>query len=70
MFCYGVTGAGKTHTIQGNEKQPGIIPRTLRMILDAKQREPQMTVRISYMEIYREIVYDLLIPRDAVSYFL
>ncbi|KAI8054521.1 P-loop containing nucleoside triphosphate hydrolase protein [Syncephalis plumigaleata] len=65
VFCYGVTGAGKTHTIQGSEKQPGIIPRTLRMILDAKQREPQMTVRISYMEIYREIVYDLLIPRDA-----
>ncbi|RKP28166.1 P-loop containing nucleoside triphosphate hydrolase protein [Syncephalis pseudoplumigaleata] len=65
VFCYGVTGAGKTHTIQGSEKQPGIIPRTLRLILDAKQRDPNMAVRISYMEIYREIVYDLLIPRDA-----
>ncbi|KAI9599190.1 P-loop containing nucleoside triphosphate hydrolase protein [Syncephalis fuscata] len=65
VFCYGVTGAGKTHTIQGSEKQPGIIPRTLGLIFDAKKQRSNMTIRISYMEIYREIVYDLLIPRDA-----
>ncbi|GJQ78781.1 pav [Trypoxylus dichotomus] len=27
LFTYGVTGSGKTHTLTGNENDPGIIPR-------------------------------------------
>ncbi|KAI4806814.1 hypothetical protein KUCAC02_017612 [Chaenocephalus aceratus] len=29
LFSYGVTNAGKTYTIQGTPKQPGILPRVL-----------------------------------------
>ncbi|XP_039646907.1 kinesin-like protein KIF20A isoform X2 [Perca fluviatilis] len=29
IFSYGVTNAGKTHTIQGTPKEPGILPRVL-----------------------------------------
>uniref|UniRef100_A0A3B4CSE5 Kinesin-like protein n=1 Tax=Pygocentrus nattereri TaxID=42514 RepID=A0A3B4CSE5_PYGNA len=29
VFSYGVTNAGKTHTIQGSQKDPGILPRAL-----------------------------------------
>ncbi|XP_017327722.1 kinesin-like protein KIF20A isoform X1 [Ictalurus punctatus] len=29
VFSYGVTNAGKTHTIQGSPKDPGILPRAL-----------------------------------------
>ncbi|CAF98810.1 unnamed protein product, partial [Tetraodon nigroviridis] len=29
IFSYGVTNAGKTHTIQGTPKDPGILPRVL-----------------------------------------
>ncbi|XP_028814933.1 kinesin-like protein KIF20A [Denticeps clupeoides] len=29
VFSYGVTNAGKTHTIQGSSKDPGILPRAL-----------------------------------------
>ncbi|KAI8318899.1 kinesin-domain-containing protein, partial [Martensiomyces pterosporus] len=68
VFCYGVTGAGKTHTIQGTEAEPGIIPRALEHIFMHQQRDAyDYDIRISYYEIYKEAVYDLLRPRDSVT---
>ncbi|XP_062376652.1 kinesin-like protein KIF20A [Sardina pilchardus] len=32
LFSYGVTNAGKTHTIQGSAKDPGILPRALDIV--------------------------------------
>ncbi|KAJ8376679.1 hypothetical protein SKAU_G00072590 [Synaphobranchus kaupii] len=32
IFTYGVTNAGKTHTIQGSHKDPGLLPRALDVI--------------------------------------
>lgn len=32
LFSYGVTNAGKTHTIQGSTKDPGILPRALDIV--------------------------------------
>eukprot|EP01132_Coremiostelium_polycephalum_P004840 gene4840-6030_t len=32
MLAYGVTNAGKTYTISGNQKNPGVIPRSLDLI--------------------------------------
>ncbi|XP_020350221.1 kinesin-like protein KIF20A isoform X1 [Oncorhynchus kisutch] len=32
VFSYGVTNAGKTHTIQGSQKDPGILPQALDVI--------------------------------------
>ncbi|KAK9723293.1 hypothetical protein K7432_002040 [Basidiobolus ranarum] len=65
VFCYGVTGAGKTHTIQGTDKDPGIIPRTLQRVFKEKKKRPELDIKISYMEIYKENVYDLLVPRES-----
>ncbi|KAK9762201.1 hypothetical protein K7432_012298 [Basidiobolus ranarum] len=65
VFCYGVTGAGKTHTIQGSDKEPGIIPRTLQLVFKEKKKRPGLDIKISYMEIYKENVYDLLVPRES-----
>lgn len=31
VFAYGVTSSGKTHTIQGNASEPGIIPRVVKV---------------------------------------
>lgn len=31
VFAYGVTSSGKTHTIQGNSSEPGIIPRAVKV---------------------------------------
>ncbi|GAB1608160.1 hypothetical protein Ahia01_001100200 [Argonauta hians] len=32
VFAYGVTNSGKTYTVQGSQKEPGILPRTLETI--------------------------------------
>uniref|UniRef100_A0A4W4DWH6 Kinesin-like protein n=1 Tax=Electrophorus electricus TaxID=8005 RepID=A0A4W4DWH6_ELEEL len=32
VFSYGVTNAGKTHTIQGSAKDPGVLPRALEAV--------------------------------------
>jgi kinesin family protein 20 len=34
IFSYGVTNSGKTFTMQGNRKNPGLIPRTLDCLFD------------------------------------
>ncbi|KAJ2552939.1 hypothetical protein IWW35_002080 [Coemansia sp. RSA 1878] len=66
VFCYGVTGAGKTHTIQGTESEPGIIPRALEHVFMHQKRDAfDYDIRVSYYEIYKEAVFDLLRPRDA-----
>ncbi|KAJ2488871.1 hypothetical protein IWW37_004457 [Coemansia sp. RSA 2050] len=65
VFCYGVTGAGKTHTIQGTDTEPGIIPRAVEHIFMHQQRDPyDYDIRIRYYEIYKEAVFDLLKPHD------
>ncbi|KAJ2831658.1 hypothetical protein GGI24_001503 [Coemansia furcata] len=65
VFCYGVTGAGKTHTIQGTETEPGIIPRAVEHIFMHQERDAHdYDIRVSYYEIYKEAVFDLLKPLD------
>lgn len=64
VFCYGVTGAGKTHTIQGTDTNPGIIPRALQYIFEKQQDQK---IKISYFEIYKESVFDLLKPAKDTS---
>ncbi|KAJ1866256.1 hypothetical protein LPJ78_001986 [Coemansia sp. RSA 989] len=67
VFCYGVTGAGKTHTIQGTESEPGIIPRAMEHIFRHQQRDAfDYDIRVSYYEIYKEAVFDLLRSRDTM----
>ncbi|CAG8512119.1 10400_t:CDS:10 [Paraglomus occultum] len=68
IFAYGVTGSGKTHTMQGNQEHPGIIPRTLRRLFEIKNTSiNRIDIKVSYMEIYKENVYDLLVPRDSIT---
>lgn len=44
IFCTGMTGAGKTHTMQGTREDPGVIPRTVRSVLDQALARPKMKV--------------------------
>eukprot|EP01028_Stygiella_incarcerata_P008109 TRINITY_DN3446_c0_g1_i1.p1 TRINITY_DN3446_c0_g1~~TRINITY_DN3446_c0_g1_i1.p1 ORF type:complete len:836 (+),score=260.83 TRINITY_DN3446_c0_g1_i1:145-2508(+) len=67
IMCYGQTGAGKTFTMTGgltNYKYRGIIPRAISHIFREVSSRPEqaITVRISYLEIYNEMLYDLLSP--------
>ncbi|KAG9045400.1 hypothetical protein FS837_006360 [Tulasnella sp. UAMH 9824] len=58
VFAYGVTSSGKTHTIQGTKADPGIIPRVVDFLFQNCTTNDRITM--SYMEIYRDEVYDLL----------
>jgi len=66
IFCYGQTGAGKTYTMCGHpaaySKHRGIIPRALASIFQEIELklEKEYTVKVSYLEIYNETLYDLL----------
>ncbi|XP_077252840.1 kinesin-like protein KIN-10A [Tasmannia lanceolata] len=69
IMMYGPTGSGKSHTMFGCSKQPGIVYRALRDILGEGDEE-EITgnrglgfgsfVQVTVLEIYNEEIYDLL----------
>ncbi|KAF8585087.1 kinesin-domain-containing protein [Ramaria rubella] len=64
IFAYGQTASGKTHTLAGNENEPGIIPRAMRDVFGYIKKTPsrEFLLRCSYLEIYNESIHDLLSP--------
>eukprot|EP00118_Oscarella_pearsei_P007443 m.36588 g.36588 ORF g.36588 m.36588 type:complete len:779 (+) comp32263_c0_seq2:38-2374(+) len=65
IMAYGQTGAGKTFTMTGtteNFKHRGIIPRAVSQIFREvdERSEQSVSVRVSYLEIYNESMFDLL----------
>ena len=66
IFAYGQTGTGKTYTMEGVRSQPenrGIIPNSFAHIfghIAKAEKGTNFLVRISYMEIYQEMIRDLL----------
>ncbi|XP_053937006.1 kinesin-like protein KIF19 isoform X2 [Cuculus canorus] len=68
IFAYGPTGAGKTYTMLGVDSEPGIYIRTLDDLfkaLEATTEEMDYTVSMSYLEIYNEVIRDLLNPSSG-----
>eukprot|EP00930_Biecheleria_cincta_P054536 TRINITY_DN4071_c0_g3_i1.p1 TRINITY_DN4071_c0_g3~~TRINITY_DN4071_c0_g3_i1.p1 ORF type:complete len:649 (-),score=118.93 TRINITY_DN4071_c0_g3_i1:1682-3628(-) len=68
-FAYGQTGTGKTYTMEGDidcEDSRGLVPRAAAAIVDALASEEFVdnSITVSYMEIYNEEIFDLLIPAD------
>ena len=67
VLVYGQTGAGKTYTMsggQGDYKARGMIPRAIQEIFTEVNSRPdtEFNIRMSYLEIYNEQLYDLLSP--------
>ena len=65
IMCYGQTGSGKTFTMTGstqNYKYRGIIPRAINNIFSevGGRFDTQITVKVSYIEIYNELLFDML----------
>ncbi|XP_052800422.1 kinesin-like protein KIF27 isoform X2 [Mya arenaria] len=68
VFAYGQTGSGKTYTIGGGNVSPvtededGIIPRAVRQMFDLMSIDKSVSysVKVSYIEIYKEELQDLL----------
>eukprot|EP01104_Vermistella_antarctica_P018143 TRINITY_DN6629_c0_g1_i1.p1 TRINITY_DN6629_c0_g1~~TRINITY_DN6629_c0_g1_i1.p1 ORF type:complete len:565 (+),score=86.79 TRINITY_DN6629_c0_g1_i1:74-1768(+) len=63
VFAYGNTGAGKTHTMQGTLSSPGIIPQAAQRLISLAESKEDTTITVSYLEIYKDKVYDLLQPK-------
>ncbi|RNF16260.1 putative kinesin [Trypanosoma conorhini] len=68
ILAYGATGSGKTHTMFGGSMSvPGVIYQGVRDILEEKERleaeeQKVVTVRCTFLEVYNEEVFDLLVP--------
>ncbi|KAG1653376.1 Kinesin-like protein KIF19 [Nymphon striatum] len=65
VFAYGATGAGKTHTMVGNDSDPGTMVRALNDLFSYMENTKEQTkysVSMSYCEIYNEMIRDLLNP--------
>ena len=75
MFAYGQTSTGKTWTMMGSEEDPGVIPLALQDLFSLVSpststttatalspiiMEEVYTVKASYLEIYNEVISDLL----------
>ncbi|RKP18927.1 kinesin-domain-containing protein, partial [Rozella allomycis CSF55] len=67
VFAYGQTASGKTFTMQGTESCPGVIPLAVKHIFDFINASPsrEYLLRVSFLEIYNEIIYDLLKPTNS-----
>ncbi|KAF8043736.1 hypothetical protein BT93_A1912 [Corymbia citriodora subsp. variegata] len=64
VFAYGQTNSGKTHTMRGSVREPGVIPLSVYDLFDSINKEVgrEFLLRMSYMEIYNEEINDLLAP--------
>ncbi|CAN7989282.1 unnamed protein product, partial [Ixodes hexagonus] len=71
VFAYGQTGSGKTFTMEGercdanlswaHDPLAGIIPRTLHQLFeDLTLQDLEFTIKISFLELYNEELFDLL----------
>jgi kinesin family protein 18/19 len=62
VFAYGATGTGKTYTMIGTPTSPGLMVLTVEEFF-AKVRlasDKKFTVTLSYLEVYNELIHDLL----------
>ncbi|XP_059870934.1 kinesin-like protein KIF27 isoform X2 [Delphinus delphis] len=75
VFAYGQTGSGKTYTIGGGhvasvvEGQKGIIPRAIQEIFQniSENLSIDSKIKVSYIEVYKEDLRDLLELETAMK---
>lgn len=63
IFAYGQTGSGKTYTMEGPSSNPGVNKRALgKLFQEAQAKLPDIeyTIEITLLEIYNEVIKDLL----------
>ncbi|CAL5204590.1 unnamed protein product [Lathyrus oleraceus] len=69
VLAYGQTGSGKTYTMgtdyNGDRSSGGIIPKVMETIfkrVETMKNSTEFCIRVSFIEIFKEEVYDLLDP--------
>ncbi|PKA52667.1 Kinesin-like protein FLA10 [Apostasia shenzhenica] len=73
VLAYGQTGSGKTYTMgtnyMGEGSSEGIIPKVLERIflkVDEMKERSEFLIRVSFIEIFKEEVFDLLDPNATL----
>lgn len=61
LFVFGQTGSGKTHTIMGDNKHFGFLKILLSYLSDSGKK-----IKISALEIYNDICYDILNSNNVI----
>lgn len=74
VLAYGQTGSGKTYTMgtnySGEANSGGIIPNVMEMIfsrVEAMKGSTEFLIRVSFIEIFKEEVFDLLDPNPPAA---
>ena len=65
ILAYGQTSTGKTFTMTGTRESPGLIPMAITdcfRYVQKSQESREYLIRISYLEVYKENIRDLLNP--------
>ncbi|EEB05826.1 kinesin-like protein Tea2 [Schizosaccharomyces japonicus yFS275] len=63
VFAYGMTGTGKTYSMQGQPGADGMIPLAVRDLFELVERNSSsdtFQIHVSYLEIYNERIRDLI----------
>jgi len=69
VFAYGATGAGKTYTMMGTHDNPGNMFLTIRDLFERvahTKDNKNYQIKVSFLEIYNEMIRDLLIISNEV----
>lgn len=70
IFAYGATGCGKTHTILGGSRNPGVIYLLVSELyrrIDDTRDTMIADINVLFLEIYNETIKDLLNPATKPS---
>eukprot|EP00798_Chlamydomonas_sp_ICE-L_P001068 gene1068-3926_t len=68
VFAYGATGSGKTYTMVGSPNDPGLMLLSLEKIFEDRDTlyvDEEFDVTCSYLEVYNEVIYDLLVKNSG-----
>ncbi|KAE8707171.1 Kinesin-like calmodulin-binding protein-like protein [Hibiscus syriacus] len=68
IFAYGQTGSGKTFTIYGSDNNPGLTPRAIAELFKILRRDGNrfsFSLKAYMVELYQDILVDLLLPKNA-----
>ena len=66
IMAYGATGSGKTYTMVGKGKNCGLMIRSIRDLFKVinNDKEKLYSIKIQYVEVYNEILKDLLTDKN------
>jgi kinesin family protein 5 len=67
IFAYGATSSGKSYTMFGSKTEKGIIPRCCELLfhnINNNEKVSEANLKISFIEIYREQIIDLLYTEE------